>query len=74
MVYKTMHEMKEWYIAAVRGNLVLHYGLQEQEANKAIEAYRLKERLDKYPEVQLHYDIEDTTEEMKQRGLVQTLK
>lgn len=67
-ISRTLEESKLWYIAAVKGNLVLNYGFMEDEASKIICAYKLRERLDIAPDAQLHMDIEDTTREMKREG------
>ena len=65
---RTQDESKRWYISAVRGELITQYGFMEEEADRIIEAYRLKERLDIAPEAQLHMDIADTAREMRQEG------
>ena len=65
---RTLSEQKRWYLAAVRSNLILNYGMQEEQADAAIEAYQLRERLEIAPDAQLHYDIDDTTDEMIETG------
>ena len=65
---RSIEESKRWYLAAVRGYLVAHYGFMEEEADDIIRAYKLQERLDVAPEAQLHMDIEDTAKEMKREG------
>lgn len=54
---------KEWYMAAVESCLILR-GLTRQEAKSFMERYKLSERIDKYPEVQLHYDVDATVDEI----------
>lgn len=56
-------ENKEWYMAAVEGCLVLR-GMTKKEAKELISSYQLKERLDTYTDLQLHYDIEVTADEI----------
>ena len=43
---RTLDESKRWYVSAVCGELVAQYGFMEEEADRIIEAYELKERLD----------------------------
>lgn len=65
---RSVEDLKKWYLSAVRGDLVINYGFMEEEADKIIVAYRLKDRLEKATDAQLHMDIEDTTREMKREG------
>lgn len=50
-------------MSAVEGCLILR-GMTKEQANKLIQQYQLKERLDLFPELQLHYDIEVTADEI----------
>ena len=43
---RTQDESKRWYVSAVRGVLVAQDGFMEEETDRIIEAYKLKERLD----------------------------
>ncbi len=65
---RTRDESKRWYISAVRGELITQYGFMEEEADKIIEAYKLRERLNIAPDAQLHMDISDTVREMRREG------
>lgn len=58
-----MSETKEWYFDAVVGSLVLR-GFTKPQALSMIEAYKLAERLEKFPDIQLHYDVDATAEEI----------
>lgn len=65
-VYEEENELdknKEWYMSAVEGCLILR-GMSKERAEGLICNYRLKERLDAFPEIQLHYDIEVTADEI----------
>ena len=65
---RTQDESKRWYVSAVRGVLVAQDGFMEDETDKIIGAYKLKERLDIAPDAQLHMYIADTAREMGQEG------
>lgn len=54
---------KEWYYDAVHSSLILRRETK-QEAEQLLKKYMLKERLDQYPQVQLHYDVEATADEV----------
>ena len=60
---KDIAKAKEWYLDAVLGGLVLS-GMMKDDAITKMDNYKLKERLDKYPDVQLHYDVDDIVEEI----------
>ena len=64
---KTLKQMKEWYISAVKSVLILNFGLQDDEAMKYIEAYGLRERIDKDPEGQLSDNIEGVAEDIARK-------
>lgn len=57
------NENKSWYMSAVESCLILR-GMTKQEALNLIAKYRLEERIDTYPEIQLHYDVEVTADEI----------
>lgn len=63
MSAKELDENKAWYLAAVEGCLVLR-GMTREDAQRLMQKYKLKERLDAFPEIQLHYDVEVTTDEI----------
>ena len=58
----------KWYIDAVRSDLILNQGMTSEAADAAMERYMLKEKLEEYPDVQLHYSISSTTREMRELG------
>jgi len=62
---RDQHKLKEWYYDAVLGGLVLT-GMMKDEAVALMDEYKLKEKLDKYPDVQLHYDIDGVVAEIYQ--------
>ena len=62
---------KKWYVEAVRSALILNYCATGEEADNALSAYQLQTRLDKYPEAQLHYDVEDIADEIVEGGFLQ---
>lgn len=63
MSKKELNENKKWYMSAVEGCLVLR-GMSKKQAKIFISNYKLKERLDAFPEVQLHYEVEVTADEI----------
>ena len=63
------HAHKAWYMRAVRQALMEKHGLTGARADASIDAYRLSERLERCPEAQLHYDVENTADEIVERGL-----
>ena len=63
MINKELQESKSWYMSAVEGNLVLR-GMTKEEAIGLMDNYKLQERLDAFPDIQLHYDIDATVNEM----------
>lgn len=68
MIERTLEESKKWYIDAVRSVLILNYGIMENEADEAIRKYSLKEALDEYPYIQMHYDVRAVADEMLELG------
>ena len=56
-------ELKDWYISAVEGCLILR-GMYKEQAQDLMKKYRLKERIELFPEIQLHYDIEVVADEI----------
>lgn len=57
------NESKSWYMSAVESCLILR-GMTKKEATDLITKYRLEERIDAFPELQLHYDVEVTADEI----------
>lgn len=58
-----LNEEKKWYIEAVESCLILR-GLTKAQATALIKKYKLKERLDNFPEIQMHYDVEVAADEI----------
>lgn len=58
-----LNQNKAWYMSAVESCLILR-GMTKEEANELIIRYRLGERIDTFPELQLHYDVEVTADEI----------
>lgn len=56
-------ENKSWYISAVESCLILR-GMTKEDAAELIKKNRLEERIDAFPELQLHYDVEVTADEI----------
>ncbi len=54
---------KQWYMEAVKGSIVLR-GVDPDIARDAIEKFKLRERLDRFPEGQFHEDIEDVADDI----------
>ena len=54
---------KKWYIDAVRSSLILR-GLHAEVADQGIERFKLKERLDRWPEDQFHDDVVDVADDI----------
>jgi len=63
MSNKELQESKSWYLSAVESSLILR-GMTKEEAMNLIDAYKLQERLDAFPDIQMHYDIEATVNEI----------
>lgn len=63
MSEKELEENKSWYLSAVESCLILR-GMSKEQASDLIRRYKLKERLDQFPDVQLHYDVETTADEI----------
>ena len=59
---KNLQKMKQWYYEAVMTSLI-QGGKSKEEAEEILKVYRLRELLDRFPYVQMHYSIEDATEE-----------
>lgn len=58
-----LEKSKEWYYDAVESCLILR-GKTRKEAQELLANYQLKERLEQFPYVQLHYDVEAIAEEV----------
>ena len=58
-----LQEDKLWYMSAVESCLILR-GMAKEEARDLIRKYKLQERLDEFPDIQMHYDIEATVNEI----------
>lgn len=63
MTKRELNKDKAWYMSAVEGCLILR-GISKKQARQLIRDYKLKERLDDFPEIQLHYDVEVTADEI----------
>ena len=63
MSNKELQESKSWYLSAVESSLILR-GMTKEEAMNLIDAYKLQERLDAFSDIQMHYDIEATVNEI----------
>ncbi len=63
MSTKELNDSIAWYMSAVESCLILR-GMTKAQAIELIQKYQLKERLDKFPELQLHYDVEVTADEI----------
>ncbi|MBR1461738.1 hypothetical protein IJ596_08950 [bacterium] len=64
----TPEERKVWYIDAVRGSLVINHGVTGKTADVAIKKYQLQDRLNRFPEIQMHYDTDDVADEIVKLG------
>jgi hypothetical protein len=67
---KTLEQLKEWYVSAVKSALVLNFGCLEREAEEAVSAYRLREKLDEDPMGQLANNIEGVAEDIAGKEFV----
>ena len=65
-----LEKEKKWYTDAVRSFLILNYGMASEVADEAMTRYMLKEKLDEFPEIQLHYSIESAIWEMENQGCI----
>lgn len=61
-------EQKLWYLDAVKRALMTNHGLSDARADASISAYQLQKRLELYPGIQLHYDVEDIADEIVEDG------
>lgn len=62
-----LNASKAWYMSAVEGCLILR-GMTKEQASELIKQYRLEERIDAFPDLQLHYDVEVTADEIVSAG------
>lgn len=60
---KKLEEAKQWYLDAVESNLILR-GMPKKKAQVLIKKYKLKKMLNLFPEIQMHYRVEDTADEI----------
>ncbi len=60
---KELQDNKSWYMSAVESSLILR-GMTRQEAVEMMNKYKLQERLDELPDIQMHYAIEATVNEI----------
>ena len=60
---RELNENKAWYMSAVESCLILR-GMTREQAQELIKKYNLQGRLDAFPELQLHYDVEVIAEEI----------
>ena len=67
---KTLEQMKEWYISAVRSVLIINFGIMDDEADRAVSAYRLREKLDADPHGQLENNVEGVAEDIARREFI----
>ena len=58
-----LEEAKQWYMDAVESNLILR-GMTRKEAKVLIRKAKLKKLLDMFPELQMHYSIEGTADDI----------
>lgn len=65
---------KMLYKKAVRDFLMKKEGMSRMDANASIKRYCLDGRLNDFPEIQLHYSIKATVEEMKEGNCLVTAK
>ena len=65
---KNLRKKKKWYMNAVKSYIVIHMGVDEKEARRAIKRYRLAGRINRYPDIQMHYSIKSTVQEMEEDG------
>ena len=63
MIGRKICENKNWYMDAVESSLILR-GMTRDRARDLIKQYDLRGRLDAFPELQLHYDVEVTADEI----------
>ena len=63
MIDRKICENKNWYMDAVESSLILR-GMTRDRARDLIKQYDLRGRLDAFPELQLHYDVEVTADEI----------
>ena len=69
-----MLKEKRLYKKAVREFLIEKEGMSRMDANASIKRYCLDGRLRDFPEIQLHYSIKATVEEMKEGNCLVTAK
>lgn len=64
---RTFDEHVAWYIDAVKSHLVLRAGYLSDAAEKAVEKYRLKEKLLECPDIAFHDDPKTIAKEIQER-------
>ncbi len=55
---------QNWYINAVKAELVANYALSNSQAKKLVATSPLKKALKKYPEEQLHVSVDKAAREV----------
>jgi hypothetical protein len=61
---------QNWYINAVRAELVANYALSNAQAKKFVASSPLKKALKKYPDEQLHVSVDKAAREVLDYNLV----
>ena len=63
MATRILEKDKQWYMDAVRAAVILN-GFYAEDADRGITDYKLRERLDMYPEEQFHEDTRDVADDI----------
>ena len=67
---RRLRKRKKWYMDAVKSYLILHLCMSEKDARRAIRKYHLRERINRFPDIQMHYSIRSTVEEMMEEHCI----
>lgn len=68
-----IRDLKEWYLSAVKSSLILDSGMMEDEAIDLIARFRLKEKIESFPELTDHDDPRTTAREMQEYAKITTI-
>lgn len=67
---KSLEEMKQWYIDAVKAQLILNFAMLEADADRAVISYGLRDKLEADPKGQLENSIEGVAEDIARKNFI----
>ena len=64
---RNFDDYKRWYLSAVKSNLILSAGVQEDVAEQALVNYRLAGKIDECPDIAYHDSPSKIAKEIRKR-------